>query len=228
MPAARKAVIAIDGPAGAGKSSAAKLLARKLGYVLVDTGALYRGVAWAAQERRIGLDNPAALGELARELEFEFHTKSDGSSALCVDGRDCSAEIRTQAIAQAASDVSTYPEVRDALLAIQRQLGQDGGVVLEGRDIGTVVFPHADVKVFLTASLEARARRRHQELIDRGAQSSYEAVLTQIRERDAQDMGREVAPLIPAHDATVMDSTTLGLEQVVERLYTLVTERSES
>ncbi|MCB9667748.1 MAG: (d)CMP kinase [Myxococcales bacterium] len=223
-----KAVVAIDGPAGAGKSSAAKLLAQKLGFVLVDTGALYRGVAWAAGRKHLDLDDSLALGALARELEFAFHTKHDGSSALWVDGRDCSNEIRTQAMAQAASDVSTYPEVRDALLSVQRRLGQGGGVVLEGRDIGTVVFPDADVKVFLTASLEARAQRRHKELIARGADSAYEAVLEEIRQRDAQDMGREVAPLVPAKDATVMDSTALELEEVVERLYRLVKERSGS
>ncbi len=220
----RKPVVAIDGPAGAGKSSAAKLLAKKLGFVLVDTGALYRGVAWAADQHGVGFNDRQRMGELARQVTLRFENAADGSSHLFVDGQDCAKEIRTQRIAQAASDVSTYPEVRDALLDIQRDLGKEGGVILEGRDIGTVVFPDADVKVFLTASEEARARRRYLELTERGAGTTFEAVLEQIRQRDAQDMGRAVAPLKPAPDATLMDSTDLGLEQVVEQLYWLVIE----
>lgn len=221
----RKPVIAIDGPAGAGKSSAAKLLAQRLGFVLVDTGALYRGVALEALRQSVPLDDGKRLGELARRLDLGFENAADGSSHLCVNGQDCAGEIRTQEIAQAASDVSRFPEVRDALLELQRNMGQQGGVILEGRDIGTVVFPDAELKVFLTASVEARAERRYLELLNKGVSTTLEKILEQIRLRDLQDSNRPIAPLKPAADAVIMDSTDLGLNEVVERLRALVLER---
>jgi cytidylate kinase len=142
-----------------------------------------------------------------------------------VNGQDCAGEIRTQEIAQAASDVSRFPEVRDALLELQRNMGQQGGVILEGRDIGTVVFPDAELKVFLTASVEARAERRYLELLNKGVSTTLEKILEQIRLRDLQDSNRPIAPLKPAADAVIMDSTDLGLNEVVERLRALVLGR---
>jgi CMP/dCMP kinase len=214
-------VIAIDGPAGAGKSTVALRVAQRLGFVLVDTGALYRGVALCARERGIAWTDAHALGELTAQLDLEFVAQPDGAPRLFVDGSDRSAEIRTPEISMGASDVSKHPEVRAALLELQRKLGRDGGVVLEGRDIGTVVFPDAEAKVFLTASDEARAGRRVQDLANKGIAADPDATLREIRARDAQDSGRAVAPLRPAEDAVMLDTTTLGIEQVVDRLVAL-------
>jgi cytidylate kinase len=218
----KRIVVAIDGPAGAGKSTVAHELAKRLGYLLVDTGALYRGVALAARERGVGWDDGPALGVLARSLRLGFAVNSDGSARLLLDGRDRADDIRTPEISMGASDVSKHPEVRTALLGIQRELGRGGGVVLEGRDIGTVVFPHAEAKVFLTASAEKRAARRVAELQARGMTAEYETTLREVQARDAQDSGRPVAPLKPAADSHIVDTTELSIEQVVDRLLDLV------
>lgn len=218
----RPAIVAIDGPAGAGKSTAAMRLAQRLGYVLIDTGALYRAVALAAKERGISWDDGAALGELTASLEMSFGKVEGGRPRLIVDGEDRSTDIRRPDISQGASRVSAHGPVREALLAVQRQMGARGGVVLEGRDIGTVVFPDADLKVFLTASTDARARRRFEELTADGATADFEDVRREIEVRDARDSNREVAPLKPADDAIILDSTVLDLEAVVEALLALV------
>ena len=160
-------VIAIDGPAGVGKSTTARALAQRLGYTLVDTGALYRGVALAARDRGISWDDEAAVVAIGDEAELGFASQEDGTPRLLINGQDRADEIRTPDLSAGASRVSAYPGVRRALLGIQRDLGREGGVVLEGRDIGTVVFPDAEVKLFLTASAEERARRRVQDLQDR-------------------------------------------------------------
>jgi cytidylate kinase len=214
----KRIVVAIDGPAGAGKSTIARETARKLGYVLVDTGALYRGVALIAQERGVAWSDGAALGPLAASLTLELRPGADGSARLHIDGRDRADDIRTQAISMGASDVSKHPEVRDALLGLQRQLGRNGGVVLEGRDIGTVVFPNAEAKVFLTASPPARAGRRVTDLQGRGIEADFETTLAEVQARDAQDEGRAVAPLRPADGAVIVDSTELGIDEVVARV----------
>lgn len=214
-------VIAIDGPAGAGKSTVAQALAERLGYVLVDTGALYRGLALLARERGIAWTDGAALGAFAAGIEFRFVTEVDGSKAapkLFSGTRDLSNDIRTPAISMGASDVSKHPEVRAALLDIQRQLGRDGGVVLEGRDIGTVVFPDAEAKIFLTAGPEVRARRRVRDLESRGIQADFGQTLSEIKARDAQDAGRSVAPLRAAEDAIILDTTDLDITAVVEEM----------
>ncbi|MFI5305736.1 MAG: (d)CMP kinase [Polyangiales bacterium] len=218
----RRPVIAIDGPAGAGKSTVARELARRLGYTLVDTGALYRGVALAAKERHVRWDDGPGLGALAASLRLAFDGQPDGSQRLQIDGRDRGDDIRTPEISMGASDVSKLPEVRAALLGIQRELGRDGGVVLEGRDIGTVVFPDAEAKVFLTASAEKRARRRVEELRARGVPADFATTLGEVEARDAQDQNRAVAPLKPAPDSVVVDTSELGIEQVVQRLLELV------
>jgi cytidylate kinase len=214
----KRIVVAIDGPAGAGKSTVARELASRLGYVLVDTGALYRGVALAARARNVDWSDGPALGALARTLDLEFRTAQDGKPHLHVDGIDRERELRTPEMAMAASNVSRHPEVRQALLNIQRRLGHDGGVVLEGRDIGTVVFPDAEAKIFLTASPETRASRRVEDMGARGISAEFETTLREVRARDAQDEGRAVAPLKPAPDSVLVDTSGMSVEQVVDRL----------
>ena len=219
-------VIAIDGPAGAGKSTVARAVADRLGYVLVDTGALYRGVALAARERGVSWDDADALGALARGLDLDFTLGEGGAPQLRLDGIDRSDEIRTPSIAEGASAVSRHPSVRDALLGLQRRLGEDGGVVLEGRDIGTVVFPDAEVKIFLTASPHERARRRVGDLRQRGQEADASAVLAALEARDRQDSSRPVAPLRPAEDAVHLDTTELSFDEVVGGVLELVHARA--
>lgn len=211
-------VVALDGPAGAGKSTVARAVADALGFVLVDTGALYRGIALAAHERNVSWDDAEALGELARSVQLSF----DDGGHLCIEGVDRADDIRTPEVSQGASKVSAHPPVRDALLGIQRALGADGGVVLEGRDIGTVVFPDAEVKIFLTASVEKRAERRMGDLKNRGVEADMESLLESIRERDHRDSTRAVAPLKPADDAELVDTTALEFDEVVTRVVDLV------
>lgn len=219
-------VVAIDGPAGAGKSTAAMRLAQRLGFVLVDTGALYRGIALSALEKGLGLDDGAGLGALARGLTLEFQVSAQGVPHILIDGRDRAADIRTPEVSMAASEVSRHSEVRQALLSLQRRLGADGGVVLEGRDIGTVVFPDAEVKVFLTADARTRAQRRVTELRTRGLAASLETTLAEVQDRDRRDSSRAVAPLKPAVDAVHVDTSGMELDEVVDRLVALVESRT--
>lgn len=221
-------VIAIDGPAGVGKSTTSRELARRLGYTLVDTGALYRGVALAARERGISWDDEAAIVALCPQIDLAFAPQEDGSTRLLLDGRDRGDDIRTPAMSSGASQVSAYPGVRRALLGIQRKLGAEGGVVLEGRDIGTVVFPDAEVKLFLTASAEERARRRVEDLESRGIAVAYDELLAQIRARDEADSTRAIAPLRPAEDAVILDSTHLDMEAVVRHVVEMVESSTRS
>ena len=207
-------VIAIDGPAGAGKSTVSKTVARTLGYMLVDTGAIYRSVAWLAIGQRVALDNDAALSRIVSNLDIRFRWDGE-TNRVFVSGKDVSESIRTPEISMAASNVSARKVVRDGLLELQRKLAGSGGAVLEGRDIGTVVFPGAEVKIFLDASPEERARRRHRELSEKGPAPSFERVLEDVTKRDAQDAGRDLAPLKPAPDAIILDSTKLSIDQVV-------------
>lgn len=211
-------IVAIDGPAGAGKSTVAERVARALGFTLVDTGALYRGVALAARERGVSWDDAEALGQLAASLRLDFVPGADGTPHLRLDGRDCGDEIRTPEISRGASAVSRHPEVRAALLDIQRRIGAEGGVVLEGRDIGTVVFPDAEAKIFLTASPETRAGRRVGDLAARGIEADPAKTLAEVVARDTQDSTRAVAPLKPAPDSVLLDTTDLDLEAVVARV----------
>lgn len=220
-------MVAIDGPAGAGKSTVSKRLTAALGYRLLDTGALYRAVALAARRAGVAWDDEAALGAIAAGLPIEFRLDGDKNHVLLA-GEDVSAAIRTPEMSQGASQVSALPAVRAGLLDLQRRIGTQGGVVAEGRDIGTVVFPAAQAKFFLTASDQVRARRRYDELVAAGVAADFATTLAEMRERDARDSGREVAPLRPADDAVLVDSSALNLEEVVARMLALVTERERS
>jgi len=211
-------VIAIDGPAGAGKSTVALRLAQTLGFVLVDTGALYRGVALAAREAAVSWDDEQALGALTAQLSFEIQPVADAAPRLLIDGKDRSEDIRTPEISLGASEVSKHPSVRAGLLELQRRLGRQGGVVLEGRDIGTVVFPDAELKVFLTAAAESRAERRVSDLAARGIMADFSQTLDEIKLRDERDASREVAPLRAAPDAVTLDTTNLDVDSVVAQL----------
>ena len=215
-------VITVDGPAGAGKSSASRALARRLGFAYVDTGAMYRAVGVLAVERGIALDDAVALGRLAGELEFEF---TDGGERMRVCGRDLSEAVRRADAGELASRASTHPAVRDRLVALQRGLGAGGGVVMEGRDIGTVVFPDARLKFYLTADPAARASRRAGELRARGETVDEAALARELAERDRRDAGRAHSPLRAAADAVVIDTTPLALEAVVDRMERIARER---
>ena len=214
-----RVVVAIDGPAGAGKSTVSKLLAQELNYLLLDTGALYRCVGLAAT--RAGVEaEPAKVAEVAQQLaansSIEFRRNEDGSQSVWLDGEDVSVAIRTPENSQAASRGSAIPEVRAALMDLQRSVGDKGGVVVEGRDIGTVVFPQAPAKFFLTASVNTRSARRHKELLARGDTTSLEEVAADVKERDRRDSTRPVAPLKQADDAVLVDSTEQTIDEVVQ------------
>ncbi|MDF2501090.1 MAG: cmk [Anaerosporomusa subterranea] len=215
----KASIIAIDGPAGAGKSTVAKFVAKRLNYVYIDTGAMYRAVAWAAQDKNISPANGDAMAELTRTLSIQLYYR-DGQQRITVDGRDVSEEIRTPDISRIVSAVSAIPAVRNALLDLQRQMARAGGVVMDGRDIGTCVLPNADVKIFLTASIDERARRRCLELQEKGFVTDLEQLKQEIALRDKMDSERELAPLRQADDATLIDTSDMTIEQAVDAIIT--------
>ncbi len=222
----RLPIVAIDGPAGAGKSTAARLLAQQLGFIMIDTGALYRTLALNALERGIALNDEDQLALLCSALRFQFgtlekpHLGADGLPVIprlpiYCNGIDVTDSIRTPELGMAASNVSKLPKVRDALLEVQRVFGREGGIVMEGRDIGTVIFPDAEVKFYLTASVESRATRRWEELKAAGIERELETVIRETQARDEQDMNRKIAPLRCAEGAQIIDSTAKTLPDVV-------------
>lgn len=220
-------IVAIDGPSGAGKSTVAKAVAKELGFSCLDTGAMYRAIAWRALQDGVALDDEPALGEIARTYDIAFgHVEGDPVPRRVFIGDDeVTDAIRTAEIDRAVSPVSAAPAVREALLDQQRRIGNAGDYVVEGRDIGTVVFPDAAVKVFLTASDEERAHRRVRQNVDRGIGSiDYDEVLADLRRRDAADSSRATAPLRPADDAVHIDSTSHYIEEVIDQICTLARE----
>ncbi len=223
MTAARQLVIAIDGPAGSGKSTIAGRLAKKLGYVNLESGAMYRALALKALEQQVSLDDSEALRALASVTVIELEPQAEGNCVL-LDGRDVSQRIREGDVTLAASRVSIHPQVREIMVARQRQLGANGGVVMEGRDIGTAVFPNADVKVFLDADARVRAERR---VAQNSTHTPEEAqrIIEDLVARDQRDRTRPVSPLVAAPDAVVIDSTNLAIDDVVSRVEKLARQR---
>lgn len=217
--------IAIDGPAGAGKSTLARALARELGYLYVDTGAIYRTVALRAREAGADPSDPEQVAPLLEDLNLRMDYGGDGVQRMYLSGRDVTEAIRENEISALASQVAALPAVREFLLDFQRKQAREHDVVMDGRDIGTVVLPQAGVKIFLTAAPEARARRRTAELLQRGQDADFDEILREIRLRDKQDENRPVAPLRQAEDAALLDTTNLDLKGSLEALLTLVRER---
>ena len=223
--AAKHVTIAIDGPSGVGKSSTAKLVARKLGYSFVDTGACYRALALRAKQQGVSLSDEKALVRLAQNLPISSAFKGE-SHRVKLAGKDVSEKIRAPAISRGASQVAGLPRVRALLVDLQRKLAGKGGAVLEGRDIGTNVFPRAEVKVFLDAAPEARARRHHSFLQMKGQTTvTFQEVLKQIKDRDVRDRTRKVDPLRPADDAVQLDTTRMNLDQVVNKIVSIAQDK---
>lgn len=225
--------IAIDGPAGSGKSTVARRVAALLGYLYLDSGAMYRAVALKALERKISIENEAALVALTHETRIELAapTAEQETAGLknrvFLDGREVTQEIRTAEVAQAASRLATIAGVREVLVAEQQRAGRGGGVVMEGRDIGTVVFPKAELKIFLEASAETRAQRRWKEHQEKGENFTLLEVLQEVRERDKRDRERKVSPLRRAADAVLLDNTAMGIEETARLIVFLAQERDE-
>jgi len=218
-------MIAIDGPAAAGKSTIGELLALELDYLYFDTGVMYRAVTWAAMERGIAIEDEAAISSLAQELRIDVlqPTVQDGRQyTVCVDGEDVTWDLRRPEVDYGVSPVSAYPAVRAALTAQQRRIGLQGRVVMVGRDIGTVVLPEAPLKIYLDATVEARARRRYLENRQRGQKARYADILRAMRRRDQIDSQRDAAPLRPAADAVIIDTTGLPIEQVMAQVHELI------
>jgi cytidylate kinase len=218
-------MIAIDGPAAAGKSTVGELLAAQLHYLYFDTGVMYRAVTWAALEHQIPIEDEAAVSRLAQEVRIDVlqPTRQDGRQyTVCIDGRDVTWDLRRPEVDHGVSPVSAYPGVRAALTAQQRRIGLRGKVVMVGRDIGTVVLPEAPLKIYLDATVEARAQRRFLENQQRGQKARYADILRAMRRRDQIDSHREAAPLRPATDAVIIDTTDLQVAQVVARVCKLL------
>ncbi|OCL26707.1 cytidylate kinase [Orenia metallireducens] len=216
-------VIAIDGPAGAGKSTVAKIIAEKLGYIYIDTGAMYRALTLKALSKDYDLEDEQKLGVLAESTDIKL-VKAGEDNLVILDGEDVTEEIRDNKVSNNVSVVAKVPKVRKEMVRLQRNMAKSGGVVMDGRDIGTIVLPAADIKVFLTASVEQRAQRRYDELIDKGEDVNLEQIKAEIIRRDNIDKNREVAPLTEAEDAIRVDTTKLDIGQVVEEILNICQE----
>lgn len=217
----RKPIVAIDGPVGVGKSSVAALLAQRLGYVYIDTGAMYRAVTLKALQANLNLDDKDAIAELAHSVDLQFVRKGDELRILC-DGEDVSEAIRASEVSRATSPVADNVTVRERLVAMQQEMGRQGGVVMEGRDIATVVFPNAEIKIYLNADPKVRAERRYKQLIEKGKPADFESTYQDLMERDRRDAARPVGALKKADGAIELDSSELDQEQVIDQLYDLV------
>ena len=221
-----KMIIAIDGPVGSGKSTVARRVAELLGYTHLDSGAMYRSIAWKALRDGVPLDSPAQLAALAEAARIDLVPRG-GKLHVVLDGEDITDLIRTREVSHAASVVAVVPGVRHPMVAEQRRAGAHGGIVMEGRDIGTAVFPHADLKVFLDASPEVRAERRQRELQEKGEGLELEKVLADVRERDRRDREREMSPLVRAADAIVVDNTAMDGEETARVIVLCAREKAK-
>ena len=221
----RKLIIAIDGPVGSGKSTVARRVAELLGYVYVDTGAMYRALALKAQRRNLPLDAEERLAQMAGETHIDLRIDG-GAQKILLDGEDVTTAIRSPEVAQASSKIAVIPDVRRVLVAEQRRAGQLGGVVMEGRDIGTIVFPDADLKIYLTASVEVRAQRRWREHQQKGDTADLARTIEEVRERDRRDVEREHSPLTRAPDAVLVDSTAMEAGEVARLIVLLAKEKT--
>ena len=220
--------IAIDGPVGAGKSTIARLVAQGLGYTYIDSGAMYRALAWAARRAGITGDDSDPVVHLVQRTDIDLRPQANGDNRVLVDGRDITGEIRSPEISQLASKLSAIPTVRRRMVALQQEMAGEGCLVMEGRDIQTVVLPEAEVKIFLTASAEERGRRRWKELRGRGLEVDLQQVLADIEARDARDTTRADSPVKPAPDAVHVDTDGLTIEQVVAKVLAIVKERGSA
>lgn len=216
--------IALDGPAGAGKSSIAKRAAKALDYIYVDTGALYRTIGLAATRSNVEPKSSKEVNELLSEIKVDLTFNDKGEQIVLLNGEDVSGEIRTPEASMTASKISAVPSVREYLLDLQRNMAKTHNVIMDGRDIGTVVLPDAQIKIFLTASPEARAKRRYKELCEKGMDVKYEDVLSDVIQRDYNDTHRDVAPLKPAEDSITVDTTELDFEQSVDKIISVIKE----
>lgn len=221
----KKIVVAIDGPAGAGKSTIAKLAAKQLGYTYIDTGAMYRSVAWKFLQTGKTFDE-AFISELARTMIIDFKPEAD-TNHVFVDGIEVTDAIRSPEVTAIVSKVAAIGAVREAMVDQQRRMGEAGGVLMDGRDIGTVVFPKAQLKIFLTASVEERARRRYNEMVAKGQEINFEQLKADIISRDKQDSERAISPLCQAEDALLLDTSSMNIEQVTEKILQLTKERAQ-
>ena len=217
-------IITVDGPSGAGKGTLCYALAEKLGFALLDSGAIYRVTALAALKSAVDLADESALAELAQHLHIEF-VAQDGEVQILLNGENVSGQIRTQEVADAASKVAVFPQVRAALLQRQRDFATGKGLIADGRDMGTVVFPEAQVKLFLDASAEERAKRRYNQLQNKGISGNFTQILAEIKARDLRDRNRAVAPLKPADDAFLLDSTALSIDEVIRQALDYIQQR---
>jgi len=217
-------IIAIDGPAGSGKSTAAKIIAQRLNYRYIDTGAMYRTVALSAQRRKADLHDLNAVAEVAEKLDIQLIPNSGGQQVL-LDGEDVTQLLYNETVGAGAAIVAAQPRVREILIAKQRELGKDGRVVMDGRDIGTVVFPQAEFKFFMEANPEERGRRRYLEIKEKNPSANLEEIIDQVKKRDYEDRNREISPLVMAEDGRLLDTTDFNPEEVVEHILKIIREK---
>lgn len=220
-------VVAIDGPAGSGKGTVAKLVGEKMNLINIDTGAMFRCVALEMLRKKVSLEDEKEIQKILENINIEFKNENKEDKVL-LNGEDVSFKIRDEEVSNFVSPISTIKVIRDCLLKLQRRIAENKNIIMEGRDIGTTVFPNADVKIYLTATVEERAKRRIKQNINKGIEADYEAILQNIKDRDERDSNREIAPLKKAEDATLVDSTNMEIEEVVETISNIIIKKQNS